>query len=164
MNNKNDNLFDKFEQIEIDNIPKVLPRTLKDLKEPLTEYVDGQSVIRDTDRQLETQNIDLGLINGSNDIENTLTGQSNTQSKQRVLTKEMHGGINMNSSHSQSVSNDDFTNYSNFDNNVSHSNGSSNVSNSMWGFTDTAILLSIAVLIALVFLVSTAAIMYFGLK
>ena len=97
-------------------------------------------------------------------MENTLTGQGNSQNRQRVLVRQAPGGMNMNLNNKQSVNDDNSINYSNINDEVSHSNGSSNVSNSMWGFTDTAILLSIAVLIALVFLVSTAVIMYFGLK
>ena len=164
MESKKYDAFNEFENEVKNNVPKVLPDALKQLKEPLTEYINSQSVTKDSLDLLKTDNINLGQVNASNSMENTLTGQGNSQNKQRVLVREMHGGMNMNTSSNQSVNNENMFNYNNVNNDVPYSNGSSNVSNSMWGFTDTAILLSIAVLIALVFLVSTAAIMYFGLK
>ena len=164
MANKEYNAFNEFENEVKNNVPKILPNALQELKEPLTEYINSQSVTKDTVRQLETPNVGIDFDNTSNNMESTLTSQGNTQNRQRVLTKEMTGGKNMSFNNSQSVNNGNSFNYSNISNDVPYGNSSSNSSNSMWGFTDTAILLSIAVLIALVFLVSTAAIMYFGLK
>ena len=163
MANKGYNSFNEFENEVKNNVPKVLPDALKQLKEPLTEYINGQSVTKDSLDLLKTDNINLEQVNNSNNMENTLTGQGNTQNKQRVLVREMPGGMNMKANNSQSVDNENMFNYNNV-NNGSYDNNVSSNNNSMWGFTDTAILLSIAVLIALVFLVSTAAIMYFGLK
>ena len=168
MENKRYNYFNDFENEVKKNVPKVLPDALKQLKEPLTEYINSQSVTKDSLDLLKTNNINLEKVNDLNNMNNVLPDSGDAKDKQRVLTREIPG---MNQNNSQPMSSQSFDIYNNNNNNRSiYNNGSydnnvsSNNGNSMWGFTDTAILLSIAVLIALVFLVSTAAIMYFGLK
>ena len=142
--------FKEFEQAEINNVKGVIPNVMKELKEPLDDYNKSQSVVSDS----------LNNIEQTNNLNNTLTGQGNSQNKQRVLTKEMpgtHGVVP-----SSSVSTDNVN--SNIPNSVYYSNNSTSSNNSMGGYSNTAILLSMAVLIALVFLVSTAIIMYVGLR
>lgn len=146
--------FKEFEQAEIDNVKGVIPNVMKELKEPLDDYNKSQSVVNDSLSNIEQTN---------NNLNNTLTGQGNSQNKQRVLTKEMPG------THGVVPSSSPDNNWS-FNNNVNNNHyygansGSSNSNNSMGGYSNTAILLSMAVLIALVFLVSTAIIMYVGLR
>ena len=105
MESKKYDAFNEFENEVKNNVPKVLPDALKQLKEPLTEYINSQSVTKDSLDLLKTDNINLGQVNASNSMENTLTGQGNSQNKQRVLVREMHGGMNMNTSSNQSVNN-----------------------------------------------------------
>ncbi len=142
--------FKEFEQAEINNVKGVIPNVMKELKEPLDDYNKSQSVVSDS----------LNNIEQTNNLNNTLTGQGNSQSKQRVLMKEVPGAhaVVPNSS-----VNTDSTN-SNIPNSAYYSNNSTSSNNFMGGYSNTAILLSMAVLIALVFLVSTAIIMYVGLR
>ena len=150
---KND-LFNNFEEIQKEGVSEETRAVMEKLKGPLKELNEGQSVVNDSLNNIEQNN---------NDFDNTLTEQGNSQNKQRVLTKEMPG------THGVVPSSSPDNNWS-FNNNVNNNHyygansGSSNSNNFMGGYSNTAILLSMAVLIALVFLVSTAIIMYVGLR
>lgn len=156
-------MSDKFNGSSEQKIMDGLPDSINYYKGKIPK---PESVINNSLNMLDTTNVPLDSIQNDNVNtygDNTLVGQGDSKNRQRVLVREMPGGMNMKANNSQSVDNENMFNYNNV-NNGSYDNNVSSNNNSMWGFTDTAILLSIAVLIALVFLVSTAAIMYFGLK
>ena len=159
---KNDNLFNNFEEIQRKGVSVEIPKVMKSLKEPLEEFNRSQSVINDSVNALENTGVNnVNNMNNTNDMNDNAAGRGNS----RVLKMGTMPETNYVPSNNNVNTNQLMNGNPNIRNSGPYYGSNSNASGGfMGGFTDTAILLAIAVLIALVFLVSSAIIMYLGLQ
>ncbi len=156
------NSFNDFEDVELREVPSVIPNVMKEMKKPLEDLNRNQSVVNDSVNALENTGVNnVNNMNNTNNMNDNAAGRGNS----RVLKMGTMPGTNYVPSNNNTNTNQPMNSNPNVRNSAPYYGNNSNTSGGfMGGFTDTAILLAIAVLIALVFLVSSAIIMYLGLQ
>lgn len=162
-----DKYYSNAEEEILNNIPKSIKYIQGQMQSVLDEKMKSQSVVNDSLNSIDP-NMNYNTMQG-NLNNNVNSNPVQTQDKVRVRTLETPvksvvppvAPVDNNY-----INNQNYANIPNYNGGVNYgNNGESNYSQgSMNGVSTTSILLLTVVFIALVFLVSTAMFMYFGLK